>query len=147
MRIVVPIKQVPETSNVTMDPETGTIVRSGGNAVVNPLDLYANQVRGLGAYRVIVDPKRQWYRIVEGVIREGRESGEFRTGGDPAEVARLFNRSIRSVFLDWCIVDGSFDLVEAGVRYCREWMIPVLVGGADVTDAGVSRHIRDERAD
>ena len=41
MRIVVPIKQVPETSSVTMDPETGTIVREGSEAVVNPLDLYA----------------------------------------------------------------------------------------------------------
>ena len=41
MRIVVPIKQVPETSNVRMDPETGTMVRSGATAVVNPLDLYA----------------------------------------------------------------------------------------------------------
>ncbi|HOU14787.1 MAG TPA: electron transfer flavoprotein subunit beta/FixA family protein [Anaerolineae bacterium] len=41
MRIVVPIKQVPETSNVKMDPETGTMLRTGVEAIVNPLDLYA----------------------------------------------------------------------------------------------------------
>lgn len=41
MNIIVPIKQVPATDNVKMDPETGTMVRSGQNAVVNPLDLYA----------------------------------------------------------------------------------------------------------
>lgn len=41
MRLIVPIKQVPETSNVKMDPETGTMVRSGVEAIVNPLDLYA----------------------------------------------------------------------------------------------------------
>jgi electron transfer flavoprotein beta subunit len=41
MRIVVPIKQVPETSAVKMDPETGTMVRDGVEAIVNPLDLYA----------------------------------------------------------------------------------------------------------
>jgi electron transfer flavoprotein beta subunit len=41
MHIVVPIKQVPETSNVKMDPETGTMVRTGVEAIVNPLDLYA----------------------------------------------------------------------------------------------------------
>jgi electron transfer flavoprotein beta subunit len=41
LNIVVPIKQVPETSNVAMDPETGTMVRSGVETVVNPLDLYA----------------------------------------------------------------------------------------------------------
>jgi len=41
MRIVVPIKQVPETDNVKMDPETGTMIREGVEAIINPLDLYA----------------------------------------------------------------------------------------------------------
>ncbi|GHV39590.1 electron transfer flavoprotein subunit beta [Synergistales bacterium] len=41
MNIIVPIKQVPESSNVKMDPETGTVIRAGVEAVVNPLDLYA----------------------------------------------------------------------------------------------------------
>ena len=41
MKIIVPIKQVPETSNVKMDPETGTMVRSGVEQIINPLDLYA----------------------------------------------------------------------------------------------------------
>jgi electron transfer flavoprotein beta subunit len=44
MRILVPIKQVPETSDVEMDPETGTMVRSGVVSIVNPLDLYAIEV-------------------------------------------------------------------------------------------------------
>ena len=41
MDIIVPIKQVPETSNVKMDPVTGTMIRDGVGTVVNPLDLYA----------------------------------------------------------------------------------------------------------
>ena len=41
MRIVVPIKQVPETGNVKMDEETGTMIRDGVESIVNPLDLYA----------------------------------------------------------------------------------------------------------
>ena len=41
MKILVPIKQVPESSNVKMDPATGTVIRSGVETVVNPLDLYA----------------------------------------------------------------------------------------------------------
>ena len=41
MRIVVPIKQVPETNAVRMDEETGTMIRQGVEAIVNPLDLYA----------------------------------------------------------------------------------------------------------
>lgn len=41
MRIVVAIKQVPETSSVRMDEATGTMIRDGVEAIVNPLDLYA----------------------------------------------------------------------------------------------------------
>ena len=41
MRIVVPIKQVPETTAVKMDEATGTMIREGVEAIVNPLDLYA----------------------------------------------------------------------------------------------------------
>ncbi len=40
MRIIVPIKQVPETGAVKMDEETGTMIREGVEAIVNPLDLY-----------------------------------------------------------------------------------------------------------
>ncbi|MCL2833328.1 MAG: electron transfer flavoprotein subunit beta/FixA family protein [Treponema sp.] len=41
LKILVPIKQVPESSNVKMDPVTGTVIRTGVETVVNPLDLYA----------------------------------------------------------------------------------------------------------
>lgn len=41
MRFVVPIKQVPETNAVKMDEETGTMIREGVEAIINPLDLYA----------------------------------------------------------------------------------------------------------
>jgi len=40
MRMIVPIKQVPETGAVKMDEETGTMIREGVEAIVNPLDLY-----------------------------------------------------------------------------------------------------------
>ena len=41
MRIIVPIKQVPETNAVKMDEATGTMIREGVEAIINPLDLYA----------------------------------------------------------------------------------------------------------
>jgi len=41
LKILVSIKQVPESSNVKMDAETGTVIRTGVESVVNPLDLYA----------------------------------------------------------------------------------------------------------
>ncbi len=41
MKIVVCIKQVPETTNVKIDPETGTLVREGVASILNPFDTYA----------------------------------------------------------------------------------------------------------
>ena len=41
MNIIIVIKQVPETGDVQMDKETGTMIRSGSKSIVNPLDLYA----------------------------------------------------------------------------------------------------------
>lgn len=41
MNIVVCIKQVPDTRNVQIDPETKTLRRSGVASIVNPYDMYA----------------------------------------------------------------------------------------------------------
>lgn len=41
MNIVVTIKQVPDTTDVKMDPETHNLVREGVPSVINPCDLYA----------------------------------------------------------------------------------------------------------
>ncbi len=41
MNIAVLIKQVPETDNLVIDEETGTVKREGVESIVNPLDLYA----------------------------------------------------------------------------------------------------------
>ncbi len=41
LRIVVCIKQVPETQEVRLDPETFTIRREGVKSIINPFDLYA----------------------------------------------------------------------------------------------------------
>ena len=44
MRIIVPMKQVPETNAVKMDEKTGTMIRDGVEAIINPLDLYAIEI-------------------------------------------------------------------------------------------------------
>lgn len=41
LRIVVCIKQVPDTTQVRIDPETNTLVREGIPAIINPFDLHA----------------------------------------------------------------------------------------------------------
>ncbi len=41
MRIIVCIKQVPDASEVRIDPDNGTLIRDGVPTVVNPFDLHA----------------------------------------------------------------------------------------------------------
>jgi electron transfer flavoprotein beta subunit len=41
MHIVVCIKQVPDTTEVRIDPERGTLIREGVQSILNPLDAYA----------------------------------------------------------------------------------------------------------
>ncbi|MFW6293912.1 MAG: TetR/AcrR family transcriptional regulator [Spirochaetota bacterium] len=88
--------------------------------------LYVNQTIQRGGDKVIVNPDRQWYRIVSGVIAQGQETGVFRADVDAATLAYDFNRSMRSVFLDWCITDAAFDLVREGLAYLDTWLLPAL---------------------
>ncbi|TCL64786.1 electron transfer flavoprotein beta subunit [Hydrogenispora ethanolica] len=41
MKIVVCVKQVPETTEVKINPETNTLVREGVASIINPFDMYA----------------------------------------------------------------------------------------------------------
>ena len=41
MNIIVCIKQVPDTTQVKINPETNTLIREGVQSVINPFDMYA----------------------------------------------------------------------------------------------------------
>ncbi|MGQ9571271.1 MAG: electron transfer flavoprotein subunit beta/FixA family protein [Thermodesulfovibrionales bacterium] len=41
MKIIVCIKQVPDTTDVRINPETGTLIREGVPSIINPYDLHA----------------------------------------------------------------------------------------------------------
>lgn len=41
MKVIVCIKQVPDTTNVRINPETNTLVREGVASIINPFDVYA----------------------------------------------------------------------------------------------------------
>ncbi len=119
MRIIVPIKQVPETSSVKMDPETGTIIRAGSEAVVNPLDLYAieaalrlREQHGGTVHVVSMGPPRAEVAVRE-AIAMGCDGGTLvsdkRFGGaDTWSTSYVLSRAIASM--------GAFDLIIAGER-------------------------------
>jgi len=41
MKILVLIKQVPDTTDVKIDPQTNTLIRTGVESIINPFDMYA----------------------------------------------------------------------------------------------------------
>ncbi len=41
MKIIVCMKQVPDTTNVKINPETNTLIREGVESIINPFDMYA----------------------------------------------------------------------------------------------------------
>ena len=119
MDIIVPIKQVPETSNVKMDPETGTMLRAGVETVVNPLDLYAietairlKELHGGTVTAVTMGPPPAEKALREaiamgcdtGVLISDRKFG----GADTWATSYTIAQAIRAI--------GPYDLIIAGER-------------------------------
>ncbi len=90
--------------------------------------LYANQVSNEVSPKVITDQSRFWHTFIRSIIDEGQQAGEFRKDRESSYLAVLFNRAIRGgLFLDWNISSAGFDLVEEGLAYCRNLLIPALL--------------------
>src|SRR6056297_806260 len=54
MKLAVLIKQVPDTDDVMLDRETGTMIREGSGTIINPLDLNAIEA----AVKIKHEPKK-----------------------------------------------------------------------------------------
>jgi electron transfer flavoprotein beta subunit len=117
--IIVPIKQVPETSNVKMDPTTGTMIRDGVETVVNPLDLYAIEtaIRLKEAHGGTITAVSMGPRSAEKALREaiamGCDAGALVSdrafaGADTWATSYTLAQAIRKL--------GRFDLIVAGER-------------------------------
>jgi electron transfer flavoprotein beta subunit len=117
--IIVPIKQVPETGNVKMDPETGTMIRAGVETVVNPLDLYAIEtaIRLKEEHGGTITVLSMGPPPAEKAIREAMAMGcdagilisDRKFGGsDTWATSYTIAQSIRKL--------GRFDLIVAGER-------------------------------
>jgi len=88
--------------------------------------LYANQTIQSGVEKIITKKERFWHTMIRQTIELGQQSGEFRRDIDAEKLAVLFNRSVRGFFLDWCISDAGFDLVQEGVEYVGDWIMMAL---------------------
>jgi len=119
VHIVVPIKQVPETSNVKMDPVTGTMIRAGVGTVVNPLDLFAIEtaVRLKEAHGGRITTLTMGPRGADKALREAMAMGcddgvlvsdRAFAGSDSWATSYTLSQAIRKL--------GEFDLIVAGER-------------------------------
>ncbi len=119
MNIIVCIKQVPETSNVRMDEETGTMVREGVESIVNPLDLYAIEAgirlkeENGGEITVVSMGPPNAERAIREAMAMGCEKGVLVTGrefagSDTHATSYCLSRVVQKL--------APFDLVLMGVR-------------------------------
>lgn len=88
--------------------------------------LYSNNLTEASTDKILINPDRYLNYLIKSIIEEGQAAGEFRTDRSAQELAILFNRAHRAVFLDWGISNNAFDLVKVGVDFCQTVMIPAL---------------------
>lgn len=119
MRIIVPIKQVPETKSVKMDEDTGTVVREGVELIINPLDLYAIELAiqikekiGGETIALTMGPPRAIEALKEavsmGIDSACLVSDKIFGGSDTWATSYVLTEAIKKV--------GDFDLIICGER-------------------------------
>lgn len=117
MDVVVCVKQVPDTTEVRIDPETNTLVRAGVASIVNPFDMYAVEeaVRLVEHYggtstAITMGPPQAEAALREtlamGVNRAVLLSDPAFAGSDTLATSLVLSRAIRRL--------GSYDMVICG---------------------------------
>jgi electron transfer flavoprotein beta subunit len=155
MRIIVCVKQVPDTTEVKIDPETNTLIREGVASIVNPFDLHAveaalkiRQQHGEGEVIAISMGPPQATEALKEVIAMGADrafllsSKEF-AGADTLATSYTISRAIKKI--------GNFDLIICGKQAIdgdTAQVGPGLAGQLDIPQIAYVReieHIDEER--
>lgn len=149
LKIIVPIKQVPETGNVKMDPETGTMVRDGVVSIVNPLDLYSIETALMlkekygAAVTVLTMGPLNAVKALKEAISMGCDEGYILSdrafaGADTWATAYVLMNAIQHI--------GDFDLILAGERATdgdTGQVGPNLAAGLDIPLATYVRKVNE----
>ncbi len=117
MKIVVCIKQVPGTTTVDIDPETGVLKRSGVPSKMNPYDLYALETalrlknQHGGTITVVSMGPPQAEAVIKEAYMMGADSGVLLcdigfAGADVLATSYTISEGIKAL--------GSFDLIICG---------------------------------
>lgn len=64
--------------------------------------------------KYVIRKERYFYRKLNEIIQKGINTGEFKCELHTEDICDWIFRTSRGVILDWCLYDGSYDLVERG---------------------------------
>ena len=118
MKIAVCIKQVPDTTELKIDPKTNTMIREGVASITNPFDEYAVEEalllkeRHAGEVHVISMGPPQAVEVLKNALAVGADkvylvSDKAFAGADTLATAYTLAKTIQTVV-------GDFDLVICG---------------------------------
>jgi len=121
MNIIVCIKQVPETTEVRINPETNTLIREGVKSIINPFDMYAIEEgvrlkeRFGGKVVVVTMGPPQADAALREAISLGADEGILISdrafaGGDTWATSNTLSHAIAKIKQEL----GSFDLILCG---------------------------------
>lgn len=163
MNIIVLIKQVPDTNEVRIDPETKTLIRQGVPSIINPEDKNAIEealiLKGKYGGKVIVvtmGPPQADVALREAMAMGADEcyllTDRFFAGADTYATAKTLSTAIRKFFTDCDLVlcgrqaiDG--DTAQVGPQTAEQLGIPQVTYVRDIEVTGdkltVTRVIED----
>lgn len=159
MKIVVCIKQVPDTAEVRINPETNTLVRDGVPSIINPYDLHAIEA-GLQikenlpetTVTVLTMGPPQAEEALREAISMGVDDAVLLTdrafaGSDTLATAYTLSKAIQKIGFDLVIcgkqaIDG--DTAQVGPEMAEFLSIPHIAYVKAIEEV-TSEHIRVER--
>ncbi|MGI6575887.1 MAG: TetR/AcrR family transcriptional regulator [bacterium] len=84
--------------------------------------VYITQLTDSGE-KFVVDENRPLYKILREIIIEGQKKGEFRDDLDPVELTYMVTRCMRASFFDWCVHNGSYDILADRERFFSTFVV------------------------
>ena len=153
MKIVVCIKQVPDTNEVTIDPETNTLIRTGIPVIINPDDksgieaalILRDKVSGSTVTVVTMGPPQAEMALREAlsmgcdnaILISGRQFG----GSDTLATSTIVSAALKKIGYDLIItgrqaIDG--DTAQVGPQIAEHLGIPQVSYVEDIKPDGDS---------
>lgn len=121
MRMLVCIKQVPDTTEIRIDPETNTLIRAGVPSIVNPFDAYALEIATRikeaagGEITIVSMGPEQAKKALTECLAVGADQAYLVTdrlfgGSDTLATSYILSRAVKAIEAR----EGIFDVIFCG---------------------------------